>query len=470
MSEEFEVQEVVKPVRRRGAAMIAQWVFSGLALFASGLAIGLWVSQYVASERRAEQQPLLGTQPITTGGQQFLGQGASLAQPSTEDSAPPDVFAQDAQAPQDDALLRYKFTPGEEVTYYLDADVTGSGFELMTDSPVDLAIESDMTLATESVDGYGNANMKYTFDAMYVDGDFMGSAFELEQDQAGTTMMMNGKAVIDTANGVGSTKGIPQLLFLQQPIGIKVAPNGQVLNVSGLGGAAGVLEPLPMASQLEFPGGDLMSGYQWESYISMPVPGFGSAAKARILNTFLGYETVEGVECAVIHQEFLSQQKGGTLDSPESAFGEAMQFSMPLFDLEGENIIYFDVDRGRLHYSRMDLHLTMKIAQMLEGAASLLQEGPLDLSKLLGGDLSGVAGGSGLEELLANSGLGDLVNLEGLEALSGLPGFEDVHSLDDLTKQPSMPGVQQDEAKSNSLLDLDLHIVGDMYVADESGE
>ena len=166
---------------------------------------------------------------------------------------------------------------------------------------------------------------------------------------------------------------------------------------------------------MSFPDSELRDGTKWESSIHLPIPGFVEAAPARLRNRLVGYQYIGGRYCGVIEQEFVSEQKDGTLDSPESDLGEGMQFAMPLFLLEGMNRIYFDVENGQLVGSDMDLRLIMSISQMLGG---------------MGGMAEGMAGG-----------------LQGLvDQLSGVPGE---------------PGALEQQ---DSLLDLDLRITGKMVL------
>ncbi len=318
---------------------------------------------------------------------------AELSGPPMAPESGPDVAA-----PAQERLnpFSYTFTPGERLVYRLESRVDGSGLDALSSAPISIDMMSELSLETESVDADGNALMRLTFDSVSVNGDFMESPYQLMQDGNNTFLANGGRTQIDTAQGLGSIQGVPQLEFFKEPVVMKIAPNGQVLELSGGQDLGSMLTAMPAVSALEFPEGDLQQGYQWESRIKLPVPGFGTAADARIVNTLMGYQYLDDQLCAVIRQEFISHQDDGTLDSPKSVFGEAMQFSLGTFDLQGENVVYFDVNVGRLVYCEMDLQLTMAIGDVIGSTAGPLMEllGGLDggeggLGDLLGGSQQG---------------------------------------------------------------------------------
>ena len=351
-------------------------VLAGLLSFVVGVTAGgtagLWVRDYHSgSEQPGYDAPLEVTEPVA------IPERAGVAAPVQERVNP----------------FSYTFTPGERLAYRLETRVDGSGLDALSSVPISLDMTSDLSLATESVDAAGNALMRLTFDSVSMDGDFMESPYQLMQDGNNTFLADGGRTQIDTAQGIGSIQGIPQLEFFKEPVVMKVAPNGQVLELSGGQDLGSMLTAMPAVSALEFPDGELEQGYQWESRIKLPVPGFGTAADARIVNTLMGYQYLDDQLCAVIHQEFISHQDDGTLDSPESVLGEAMQFSLATFNLQGENVVYFDVNVGRLVFCEMDLRLDMVIGDVLGSGAGPLME-------LLGG-LGGGAGGLG--DLLGGS-------------------------------------------------------------------
>ncbi len=392
---------------------------AGLALLVIGVALGIWfASNYeIAIVPRIRIPPAAderfgGTTPLDAYSPTNLPPQAALDGPA--ESLPRDGTDVGASVVSERGPFTFRFTPGERLSYRLNTQISGGGIEMMTASSVGLTFDSLMTLATKSVDAAGNADLCLTFDEAYLRGDFMGSPYEMRLDQQGAYVAQGNTPQIDTFHGLGSMAGVPQLEFFQHPITMKVAPNVQVLSVSGSQDLSSMLTAMPSFSSLEFPSEYMADGRQWESHILLPVPGFGAPAKARIRNTFVGYEYVGEKYCGVIEQEFLSEQKDGALEAPESALGEATRFSMPLFTLQGKNYVYFDVNNGQLVHSTMDLGLNINIGQMLGDMSGLLGGLTTDISKLLGGTASG------LEDLLGD--------------ISGQGGWDDLLKLDLIIK------------------------------------
>jgi hypothetical protein len=283
--------------------------------------------------------------------------------------------------PIEDGPFTFRFTPGEKLNYNLSANIGGQGQEsdIQGVSPINMAMNSVMSLTTDSVDEEGTAALTMKFEQSSLQGDWMGSPFSMSTGNGETFMRNNGRTLIDSKNGTGSNKGVPQLEFLNTPINMKVAKNGEVEDVSGYKGIGSILSQLPMAANLEFPQSELNPQTQWESTLKLPIPGFAQPADARILNTFTGYQTVDGRKCGVIDQKILSFQTNGQLDSPESVFGEAMGFSMPNFVLDGGTTVYFDVDNGQLVRSDMDLDVTLEIGKALGEHGEVVQDFLRDL-------------------------------------------------------------------------------------------
>ncbi len=81
---------------------------------------------------------------------------------------------------------------------------------------------------------------------------------------------------------------------------------------------------------------------------------------------------IGGRNCGVIKQEMLSVQADGQLNSPSSVLGEEMGFTMPTFEVSGVNMIYFDVDGGKLVRTEMNLFFKLEIGEELEGLKGAL--------------------------------------------------------------------------------------------------
>ncbi len=389
--------------RTRAVIIALSMVLAGIVLLASGLGLGFWFATRYDIAISPRKPASGAVPPMATGPQAPGPRDAAPSTPQTTVTggplwplAPSEQYQGTANGP-----FAFKFTPGETLTYHVASEVSGKGIEALTDSGVLMDFESVMSLDTRDVDPAGNALLRMTFDRSSLQGNFMDEPFSMEVTPDDARVSQGDKTPVDTRQGVGSAQGIPQLAFLQEPVDMVVAPNGQVLKLSNSQNIGAMLAAVPNFSTLEFPSGEVVQGQQWESHITLPVPGFGTPAAARILNTFVGYEQMKGRLCGVIEQQFFSEQMDGTISAPESALGEALGLKMPVFELSGDNRIYFDTTNGQLVVADMDLDLRMDFAQMLG-----------DLSGVLGGLLSNpdaLLGGSaqGVEDLLgAESGIG----------------------------------------------------------------
>lgn len=285
---------------------------------------------------------------------------------------------------QQNGAFTFKFTPGETLKYRLSASMAGEGMEAIGQSPIDMNLDSAIDLTTQSVDEKGYGKLRMQFGETQARGDFMGSPFLMSRGAEGTKLEMNGQTYIDTAAQKGSSAGIPQLEFLDKPIDMEVAPNGVVTSISGESGMGAILGAAPLFTDIEFPQGELTEGTTWVSHVTMPVPGIGTPIPTTITNTFTGYKTIGNRLCAVIDQEISSEQVEGKISAPASVLGAAIGLSMPKFELDGVNKVYFDVDNGQMVHSDLDLDLGIDIGQSLGASGDQLSGMLQGLGDILG--------------------------------------------------------------------------------------
>lgn len=311
---------------------------------AAGLTSGQWVNQNV--HRSAA--------PIETAPSDTPPPDGGMAAPATVDS-----------------LFHYQFTPGETLYYGLNADVRGTGIESLAGAGgVAMAFRSSLVVKTESVDTLGNGYLDIRFGPVEMQGSFMDAPVSLAHSLAGTEFQ-HGNEYVSTAAG-DSIAGIPQLQFFNQPTKATVSPAGIVLEVSGAPGMDKLIAPESLIASVQFPEGDLDPGAQWVTDFGMPVPGIGTPVASTAVNTLDGMDLYRGRYCARIRQKLNAQQLDGTISSPESALGEATGFSMPQFNLQGENVIYFDLDNGQLVDAELQLTFMMQIGAELKAVAGML--------------------------------------------------------------------------------------------------
>jgi hypothetical protein len=344
--------------------------------------------------------------------------------------APPDLelpsaSVRDGSRPATSALrarsgrspLGFRFTPNERLEYELSSQVTGQGFESTGPAGIRLGVSGDISMVTDRVDESGAAEMTVAYERMQVSGDFMGSPFRLDRTPERTTVDIDGHTRIDTRDPEHSSRGVPQLEFLEDPLKLRVAPSGEVLHVSGGAGWGEMLKEIPVLMPLEFPDAELQTGLQWESNFTMPLPGAGAPVRARARNTVVGYEYVGNRTCAVIRQDIDSRETDGVLTMPDSTMGSEMQFGMPLFELQGTNYIYFDIQRGQLVHTTSDLQLALKIGRALSEISSIFERAADDLAAVLGGASPGTGASNPLED---TSGLDLILDIDSTMTLKGV--------------------------------------------------
>lgn len=270
-----------------------------------------------------------------------------------------------------DGPFAYRFTKGEILNYQLDARASGTGFDMGVGSDIGLLMNMGFTLETKSIDRKGNGTLELEFDEVKMTGNFMGDPVTLYQSGSETQMSLNKHDQLDTNKG-DSIKGIPQLEFFKKPITMEVGPDGHVNDVQGAPGFDSILSPSKALSPSRFTASQLEIGETWTSEFNLPVPGLAIPASATAYNTLVEYVTLGTHNCGVIKQEMISVQTDGEMNSPSSVLGDEMNFSMPTFEVSGINMIWFDVDNGKLVRTEMNLFFKLEIGEQLEQVKSAL--------------------------------------------------------------------------------------------------
>lgn len=282
---------------------------------------------------------------------------------------------------------------GEVLAYRLDVELEGGGTELGDPAAVYMNFGSDVTLYTETVFPDGSADLKFVFDNTIFSGTFLDSPFEMTFQESQPS---------NNANPTGPPPS-PQAEFLTTPIEMRVAANGEVISVSKPDSLKEMLGTVVAVPHVSFPEGELTEGRQWESLLKLPVPGLGDAIDTTITNTLIGVERVGRYECGVVRQQIGAARQNTRAEAPPDASGETMTLSVPLFDLSGENTVYFDLETRRLVHAVLDMQFALRIKEQLGEAGRLIEE--------LLPTLSGEAGTSDLDSLLGEDGAPDLMDL-----------------------------------------------------------
>ncbi len=365
----------------------------GCMLFVAGIAFGFWFAQNFqivprgdfnkmiadAMQSGAEGKPGGETQNALNSivAQVLKQQGVSEG---LSGSAPPVASRGASQG-----AFAFKFTPGEKLHYTLSAQMKGQGLEGVMPDPIALNLDSGFDLETQAVDASGNADLQMTYGGMRMNGDFMGSTLRMEQGPTGSRMVIGAQGPNASGSPRETAMDLPVLNALMTPTKMRVAPNGAVLRMSGAPGMDSMIDPMPLLTSIEFPAPHMTPGTQWESAADMPIPGFGSSIRTRIVNTFTGYKTIGRRLCAVIDQEVSTDPGSSLLPSSANALGAVVGFAMPKLDLKGKNKVYFDTDNGQLVHSEMDLGMHLDIGKPLEGLGAGLKGLLGDLPEFQGG-------------------------------------------------------------------------------------
>ena len=379
MSDQAPIPVPTHGRKNASIGVIVSLMLLGAILFGGGIGAGIYFATNYRIIPLTSEQPVQATTYAESTPAEYPDSMASTTEPNLETQTPsaaqatvPASAPRSAKAPAGGGLFNFQFTPGETLRYALVADVGGEGAESIGSAPVDMKLTTTMNLNTKSVDRDGTGDLRLEFDNTNFDGDFMGSPYAMFLNQSEQNIEMDGKSYVNSKEGKGSVDGLPQAQYFLEPIDMRVARNGEVLSVSGGMNMESMLAALPLQATPEFPMGNLDPNTQWESTIALPIPGFAEPAQATVLNTMTGYTNVKGRRCAAIKQEIQSQQINGKLNSPAGAFGEQMGFGMPQFILDGQNMLYFDVDRGQLVRSDMDLAVKIEIGKALGQAGDAI--------------------------------------------------------------------------------------------------
>lgn len=306
----------------------------------------------------------------------------------------PGSVAQPVIASLPDKPFTSQFEDGQLLAYRLDTEIEGGGAEMGEFSDVYMKFGSDVTLYTQKVAEDGTADLKFTFDNASVAGTFFDSPFEITLSQPAPGSEPNQSAAAQSA----------QAKFLTTPIEMRVAADGTVLDISSPNSIKDMLGSIATIPHLKFPREELAEGMEWETELKLPVPGIGDAIDTTVHNKLVGRERMGNYDCGVVVQTIgaRSTDTKATAD-PDRANEKPMSFSVPLFDLQGENMIYFDLKTGRLIHAALDLDFALRIKEQLGDAGKLLQQ--------LIPNMSGENSVPDLDKMLNPDGKPDLMDL-----------------------------------------------------------
>lgn len=303
-----------------------------------------------------------------------------------------------AQNDAERVLLRYRWNTGDEITWQVGSETTGSvTMRDLTKDPVEeqtqeiwTATSLPLTLTVQSVDADGNGAISYRMGPIEMDMTMQGQQ---------TYMRIDPEAGVMTVNGEEQPLPEPMMSAMRQSITMVISPRGEMLDVQFPEGSPMTAMPgfdmtqwMRMGQQWQatLPEQPVPVGYRWGS--SMPMPfgaGTGAAAAAEgeaaanaeaaeapaatVIFTLAGWETVGEAQCVRIDMvgamdlEELPLPMGPGMGmgagTPE---GMQMKFGPMHISLGGS--MFFDPAAGKLVSTQMSLLMDMdqRMSGMME--------------------------------------------------------------------------------------------------------
>lgn len=324
--------------------------------------------------------------------------GTPPANPATAEAGPSTLPSAEAspelqRVALPDTPFAESFEEGQLLAYRLDTEIEGGGADTGQFSEVYMKFGSDVTLFTHKVDADGTADLRFVFENASLVGTFFDSPIDMTFQQP----------VAGSEPQAGAAPPSPQTTFLTTPVEMRVAPDGTVLDISSPRSMKDMLGSLATVPHLTFPDRELVDGMEWESELKLPVPGIGDAIDTKVLNKLVGRARMGNYDCGVVLQKIGAKRNDTSASVSGAPDEKPMLFSVPLFDLQGENTIYFDLKTGRLVHAALDLEFALRIKEQLGDAGAFLQQ---IIPNMAGGDSV-----PDLDRLLNLEGKPDLVDL-----------------------------------------------------------
>ena len=248
----------------------------------------------------------------------------------------------------------YRFKARESARFQLRGNIAAVGFDPEGGDNSNFTLESTVSVAVRDVLGRGAADLVAQHEAARLTGRLRGEQVQLEKAGDGIRYSRGGQLLLDTTRG-GDLSQWPQLAMLSEPITLEVAPSGRIRKAEGPEGSNSLLSPVKIMSLMTFPDSRLEVGDRWETEFTLQAPDAADPMTARVENRLVGFQQVTGRKCAVIQQVFANSTKGGRL-------GEAAK----VFNLTGQNNVYFDVDRSEFVYSEIQLHFAFNMGKAMK--------------------------------------------------------------------------------------------------------
>lgn len=292
----------------------------------------------------------------------------------------------------DRVLLRYKWNAGEQGTWLVSGELTGSTVtrDLTQQPPSErsdggsFTIESVVYHTVDAVTEEGTATVTYQ----------MGPTdMEAQLDDGSTHHLSiggrDGQVIIDGEQEPGDD---PVMAAMLQPASMLLSPRGELLTpqrpvnldelvVMSTCSTARVLQ-IMRGSQLVLPEPPIGVGYAWAHTVQTVLkpeshggeapdedPQAGHNATLTLVYALAGLETVEGVECAKIRMAG-ALDLGEPLEPPPSEAEPQFHRRTGALHASVRGVIYFDPEAGRVMKAEVDsiLHVRRDIfKQVTEG-------------------------------------------------------------------------------------------------------
>lgn len=307
------------------------------------------------------------------------------------------VLAASAQQDADRVLLRYQWNAGDEITWQVTSETTGTVLVRdRTKDPVEEQTQDiwtstsvPLTLAVESVDADGNGTVSYRMGVMEMDMTMQGQQMYMRIDPEAGTM---------TVNGEEQPLPGPMMGAMLQDMTMVISPRGEMLEVQLPEGApfGGMFPGFDMTQmmrmgqqwQATFHEQPIPVAYSWGSSMPMPFGGraeAGAAAAeegapadgeapgevpaATMVFTLAGWETVGEAQCARI--DMVGAMDIDELPMPMGAMGmgagapEGMQMKLGPMHISIDGSMLFDPAAGKV--LSMQMGMLMDLDQRIAG-------------------------------------------------------------------------------------------------------
>jgi hypothetical protein len=271
----------------------------------------------------------------------------------------------------DGVLLRYKFAPGESVTYEMDMDgdfavtTTNRANNQQQAMNATMQMRMDMSMETLAVDDEGVGEVRVKYGGMDMDMQMGAQNIHAEFDLAEGVVRMGEQ-----------TQELPEATkkIMAEGMTMRMTPQGKVVEIKGGealqqamaafgGGQQGFnlnLKEMLEKGQVQFPDGPVQVGDKWTQEQAIPIGQTVGDQLAKVDYEVLAFEHVDGRPCAKLGMGMALQTEGegGAFPIQNPA---GLSVTMKDMNLDGKGVLWFDYETGDTVKMEMQMQLSMKV-------------------------------------------------------------------------------------------------------------